>query len=175
MQKIIAERRANWEMTLLSGLAVGDDPTGRMDDANLVITMILLLIAGHETTVNLITNDADLAALSGRNGAVARPPGTGPDRGRRGAALRTAGAVRYLASHLPTSRSAAGRSRAGRYPADPRHGNRIQSGSHLPTASIPIVSITSTSASAAAFTIAWVHRWPESRDRLHWPRWLASL
>jgi cytochrome P450 len=27
-----------------------------MDDANLVITMILLLIAGHETTVNLITN-----------------------------------------------------------------------------------------------------------------------
>jgi cytochrome P450 len=27
-----------------------------MDDANLVVTMILLLIAGHETTVNLITN-----------------------------------------------------------------------------------------------------------------------
>ena len=27
-----------------------------MDDANLVITMILLLIAGHETTVNVISN-----------------------------------------------------------------------------------------------------------------------
>ena len=56
MQKIIAERRANPRDDLLSGLAVGDDPTGQMDDANLVITMILLLIAWHETTVNLITN-----------------------------------------------------------------------------------------------------------------------
>jgi cytochrome P450 len=58
MQKLIAERRAHPKDDLLSGLAVGDDPTGRMDDANLVITMILLLIAGHETTVNLITNGA---------------------------------------------------------------------------------------------------------------------
>jgi cytochrome P450 len=56
MQELIAERRAHPRDDLLSGLAVGEDPAGRMDDANLVITMILLLIAGHETTVNLITN-----------------------------------------------------------------------------------------------------------------------
>jgi cytochrome P450 len=56
MQKLVAERRAHPRDDLLSGLAVGEDPTGQMDDANLVITMILLLIAGHETTVNLIAN-----------------------------------------------------------------------------------------------------------------------
>jgi cytochrome P450 len=56
MRGLITERRAHPADDLLSGLAVGDDPAGRMDDANLVITMVLLLIAGHETTVNLITN-----------------------------------------------------------------------------------------------------------------------
>src|SRR5215218_2260342 len=56
MQGLVAERRAHPRDDLLSGLAVGEDPAGRMDDANLVITMILLLIAGHETTVNLIAN-----------------------------------------------------------------------------------------------------------------------
>ena len=56
MQKLVAERRAQPRDDLLSGLAVGEDPAGHMDDANLVITMILLLIAGHETTVNLIAN-----------------------------------------------------------------------------------------------------------------------
>ena len=58
MQALIAERRKHPGDDLLSGLAVGDDPAGQMDEANLVITMILLLIAGHETTVNLITNGA---------------------------------------------------------------------------------------------------------------------
>src|ERR671913_254623 len=58
MQQLVAERRAHPRDDLLSGLAVGEDPAGRMDDANLVVTMILLLIAGHETTVNLIANGA---------------------------------------------------------------------------------------------------------------------
>jgi cytochrome P450 len=58
MQELVAERRTHPGDDLLSGLAVGEDPAGRMDDANLVVTMILLLIAGHETTVNLIANGA---------------------------------------------------------------------------------------------------------------------
>jgi cytochrome P450 len=58
MQKLVAERHAHPRDDLLSGLAAGEDPDGRMDDANLVVTMILLLIAGHETTVNLIANGA---------------------------------------------------------------------------------------------------------------------
>jgi cytochrome P450 len=55
MRGLIATRRAQPTDDLLSGLAAGDE-ADRMDDADLVITMILLLIAGHETTVNLITN-----------------------------------------------------------------------------------------------------------------------
>ena len=56
MRDLITERRARPTDDMLSDVAIGDDPDGRMDDPNLVITMILLLIAGHETTVNLITN-----------------------------------------------------------------------------------------------------------------------
>jgi cytochrome P450 len=41
---------------LLTRLANDDGPDGRMTDAEIVSTANLLLIAGHETTVNLITN-----------------------------------------------------------------------------------------------------------------------
>jgi len=56
MAGLIAERGAQPRDDLLSGLLAGDDPDGRMDERDLVVTMILLLVAGHETTVNLITN-----------------------------------------------------------------------------------------------------------------------
>src|SRR5262249_46023822 len=56
MAGLIAERGAQPGDDLLSGLLAGDDPDGRMDERDLVVTMILLLVAGHETTVNLITN-----------------------------------------------------------------------------------------------------------------------
>jgi cytochrome P450 len=41
---------------LLSALATDDGPEGRLTDGQLLATAFLLLIAGHETTVNLITN-----------------------------------------------------------------------------------------------------------------------
>ncbi|GAB1639761.1 cytochrome P450 [Krasilnikovia sp. MM14-A1259] len=41
---------------LLSALATDDGPEGRMTDEQLLSTAFLLLIAGHETTVNLISN-----------------------------------------------------------------------------------------------------------------------
>jgi cytochrome P450 len=53
---LVAERRARRAADLLSGLVAGDDPAGRMDERELISTMALLLVAGHETTVNLITN-----------------------------------------------------------------------------------------------------------------------
>lgn len=56
MGQLIAERRANPKDDLVTGLALGTDPAGRMDDETLISTMVLLLLAGHETTVNLITN-----------------------------------------------------------------------------------------------------------------------
>jgi cytochrome P450 len=56
MSQLIAERRANPRDDLVSGLALGHDPVGRMDDETLSDTMVMLLLAGHETTVNLIAN-----------------------------------------------------------------------------------------------------------------------
>jgi cytochrome P450 len=41
---------------MLSGYATDEDAAGRMSDRDIVSTGRLLLIAGHETTVNLITN-----------------------------------------------------------------------------------------------------------------------
>ena len=53
---LVEARRAHPGDDLLSSLAAGDDPDGRMSERELLSTMGLLLIAGHETTVNLITN-----------------------------------------------------------------------------------------------------------------------
>jgi cytochrome P450 len=53
---LITERRARPTDDLLSGLVAGADPAERMNERDLISTMALLLVAGHETTVNLITN-----------------------------------------------------------------------------------------------------------------------
>lgn len=59
MRQLIAERRHMPQDDLISGL-VGDD---LLAESDLIATMVLLLIAGHETTVNLIAN-AMLTLLS---------------------------------------------------------------------------------------------------------------
>jgi cytochrome P450 len=56
MHDLIREKQAHPEDDLISGLAAGNDPSGRMNEADLITTLVLLLIAGHETTVNLLSN-----------------------------------------------------------------------------------------------------------------------
>ena len=56
LTKLVEARSARPTDDLLSALVTGDNPAGRMDEQDLLSTMALLLIAGHETTVNLITN-----------------------------------------------------------------------------------------------------------------------
>ncbi|RPE42118.1 cytochrome P450 [Streptomyces sp. Ag109_O5-1] len=53
---LLAERHGRPGADLLSRLANDDGPDGRMTDEEIISTANLLLIAGHETTVNLITN-----------------------------------------------------------------------------------------------------------------------
>lgn len=53
---LAAKRRGNPGDDMLSGLVHDDGPDGRLTDLELMVTTVLLLIAGHETTVNLITN-----------------------------------------------------------------------------------------------------------------------
>ena len=56
MNQLSTTRRAHPQDDLFSGLVAGDDLDGRLPEPDLLATMELLLIAGHETTVNLITN-----------------------------------------------------------------------------------------------------------------------
>ena len=57
MRDLIREKRRRPTDDMLSGLAAhGPDGRKQMSDFDLIATAILLLVAGHETTVNLITN-----------------------------------------------------------------------------------------------------------------------
>lgn len=56
LSELIEERRRSPGEDMLSSLVHGGGPEGRMTHAELVSTASLLLIAGHETTVDLITN-----------------------------------------------------------------------------------------------------------------------
>lgn len=56
MAGLIEQRRREPRDDLLSGLAHDDGPEGPMSPVGMITNSVLLLIAGHETTVNLITN-----------------------------------------------------------------------------------------------------------------------
>jgi cytochrome P450 len=56
MSGLIAARRAQPRDDMLSGLVAGNDPAGQIHEGDLLAATRLLLVAGHETTVNLITN-----------------------------------------------------------------------------------------------------------------------
>jgi cytochrome P450 len=53
--ELVKKHRGSPDGSMLSGLA-NDDEADAMSDMDLQVTGVLLLIAGHETTVNLITN-----------------------------------------------------------------------------------------------------------------------
>ena len=53
---LVDAHRKSPDASMLSALATEDSPDGRLTDMELLASAILLLVAGHETTVNLITN-----------------------------------------------------------------------------------------------------------------------
>ena len=55
-RELIAERRAQPQDDMLSGLVTAEEAGDTLSEEDLLSTCILLLIAGHETTVNLIGN-----------------------------------------------------------------------------------------------------------------------
>ena len=55
-RKLIARRRAQPEEDLLSALIAAEEEGDKLTEQELLSTCILLLVAGHETTVNLIAN-----------------------------------------------------------------------------------------------------------------------
>jgi cytochrome P450 len=65
-QRLGAERRAQPRDDLLTGLVAAEDAGDKLTEIELVTTCILLLVAGHETTQNLIGNGM-LALLRSRD------------------------------------------------------------------------------------------------------------
>jgi len=63
LTRIVEERRLRPRADLISSLIHAETTEGRITTGELISTCILLLVAGHETTVNLITNGM-LALLS---------------------------------------------------------------------------------------------------------------
>jgi hypothetical protein len=61
-RELIAQRRAQPETDLLSAMIAAEDAGDQLTEDELIATCILLLVAGHETTVGLISN-AILALL----------------------------------------------------------------------------------------------------------------
>jgi cytochrome P450 len=55
-RSLVAERRVQPRDDLLGALIAAEDETGRLSEDELLATAILLFVAGHETTVNLIAN-----------------------------------------------------------------------------------------------------------------------
>jgi cytochrome P450 len=55
-RELIAERRTAPRDDLLSGLVEAEERGDKLTEAELLSTCVLLLVAGHETTVNLIAN-----------------------------------------------------------------------------------------------------------------------
>lgn len=53
---IVAERRKEPKDDLISSLIAAEASEGKINEKELISTLILLLVAGHETTVNLIGN-----------------------------------------------------------------------------------------------------------------------
>ncbi|MBV9254375.1 MAG: cytochrome P450, partial [Actinobacteria bacterium] len=64
-RRLIAQRRSDPRDDLLSALVAVEEQGDTLTEAELLSTLILLLIAGHETTVNLIGNGV-LALLRNR-------------------------------------------------------------------------------------------------------------
>ncbi len=77
-QGLIADRRRRPANDLLSALVAVEDQGDRLSEEELLATLILLLVAGHETTVNLIGNGVlallrhpdQLARLRGEPGLI---------------------------------------------------------------------------------------------------------
>jgi cytochrome P450 len=56
LRDLIAERRADPRDDLLTSMIQAEATEGRLNERELIATCILLIVAGHETTVNLIGN-----------------------------------------------------------------------------------------------------------------------
>ena len=151
---------------LLTALGAAEDQGHRLSDPELVSMCLLLLIAGHETTVNLIANGT-LALLThpAERDRLAADPGLAASAVEE--LLRYDSPVQLTARHVLADLDIDGRrwARVRRYwpcwgrPTGTRPSSPSRTGSTLP------VPPTATSPSGLASTSAWAPPWPAWRPR----------
>ena len=171
--ELLAERRRHpGRRPAQRGWSQVEDGGQVLSEAELLSTCILLLVAGHETTVNLIAGGA-LALLRTRTSSS----GSAPIRRSPAAGSRrcSASSRRYSSPDGRSSRTASSEGSSSR-PAtspcccSPRRTTTPPS-SRIPNGSTSPGPRTTTSDSASASTTASVRRWPGWRPRWHSPRW----
>ncbi len=164
----IAAKRAQPQDDLISALVQAEEAGERLREEELVAMVFLLVVAGHETTVNLIGNGAlallqfpeQLARL---RGAI---PRSTPPRWKSC----------YASTARSKSRPSATRARRSRSPASPsrkapsctvscRRRTATRRSSKGPTFLTWGARGTATWPSDKASTTAWARRWPDSKDR----------
>jgi cytochrome P450 len=169
---LASELRAQQQNDLISGLAASRDGAGQMSEQDLLGTLVLLLVAGHETTVNLISNG--MLTLLRHPDAL--------ERLRREPDLITP-LVEEVLRFDPPVQFRTRTTLADLQAADitipqgrpwpccwPREAvTRVAS--PTPTSSSPTAPTTSTSASAAASTTTLARRSPASRRPSRWVSW----
>ena len=172
MDEVVARRRAAPGADILTALAAAEEEGERLSHDELLAFSILLLLAGHETTTNLIGNGlARPRGEAGAGRAAALRAFAAALGGRGAAALRQQRAGRRA---LRAAAHGAGRPhhRAGRGAAadgrrrQPRRG-AVQT---TPTSSTSSARRTATLRSGAASTSASARRSPASRARSPSPR-----
>lgn len=165
--ELVEQRHGRPGDGLLSRLANDDGPDGRMTDDEIVATVSLLLIIGHETIVNLITNgmltllrhpqvlqrlrdEPDLVVPLVEELLRYEPPCTS-----------FPGGWRTATSPSPTPSSPRARRSCSCWP----QAVAIRSASTIRTVSTRIGMTTSTWGSAAASTCVSAARWPGGKPR----------
>jgi cytochrome P450 len=190
-RRLIVERRRRPGPDLLSGLVEAEEAGDRLTEHELLATCVLLYVAGHETTVNLIgngllallRNPGELRRLRGAPGLLAgaveellRYDGPVQRTGRMAACDTEIGGVLIPAGSLvlallgaanrdPSQFTEPDRLDLGR--AEPRH-LAFGSGSHYCLGA----SLARLEAQVAIGTL--VRRFPALALAVEWPTWRAS-
>ena len=169
---LLPERRRHPRADLLSSLIAAEEQGDRLTEGELLATCVLLFIAGHETTVNLIGNGllallrhpAELERLRAQPALL----GSAVEE-----LLRFDGPVQRTARITNAEVEVGGRTLpAGAFGGD-RH-RRGQPGSARsspsPTGWTSAGARTATSPSGSGSTSAWARRWPAWRASSPWAR-----
>ena len=167
LSALVKEKRKRPAGDLLSGLATSKDKKlGRMGKYDLIATAVLLLVAGHETTVNLIANGMlTLCAIPNGWNGCARTPRLRHDLSRSCCVSSRRSISARARPWLQSTSSERRFRKAHRSSFCLLPATATRSALHIQTGSIRIAPIIRISASAEARIIVLERRSPGSKPK----------